>query len=548
MDANKNEDLMREAVPEDDVSRDLSERGAEVLRESEARYRRLAEATPVLICTFLPDSTLTYVNTAYAEYFQKPPGELLGRRFLEFLPDDGTRDRVVRRYMSLSRDHPSVTYEHPVIGPDGSERWQRWTDRAFFDEEGRIAYFQAVGDDITERKHYEERVNLLSAALESAADATVITDNRGVIEWVNPAFTTLTGYSPEEAIGRNPREILKSGYHDEAFYRGLWTTILAGHTWRGELINRRKDGTLFTEEQTITPVRGARGEIRHFIAIKHDITERKRAEEELKQLRDRFYQAQKMESIGRLAGGIAHDMNNILMPIRGYVDMMLTNSPADTPENAYLREIRRSADRAAELMGKMLAFSRGQVLRREPLDLNEMIRDYERMVKPLIGENINLAVELEDDLMPVNADRGQLEQVIMNLLLNARDAMPDGGEVTIETAGRYVDEGHAVGQEIVYPGQYVILRMRDTGEGMSSETRKRVFEPFFTTREIEKGRGLGLAIVYGIVKQHRGYISVRSEPGKGAVFEVYLLPVTDESVPSSEAVQEDFLLDGEGNA
>ncbi len=492
------------------------------VRESEERYRRLAEETPVLICTFLPDGTLTYVNTAYCEYFGRSPGELIGRSFLDFLPDERSRREVRRQYLSLTPERPATTYEHRVFDSDGRERWQRWTDRAFFDEEGKLAYFQSVGDDITERKQYEERVNLLSAALEAAADATLITDRAGVIQWVNPAFTRLTGYLPEEAIGKNPREILKSGQHDAAFYEDLWETILAGRTWRGEMINRRKDGSLYTEEQTITPVRDVRGEIRHFIGIKHDITDRKQAERELKELRERFYEAQKMESIGRLAGGIAHDMNNMLAPIRGYVDMILAAGNVDGRHAAYLREIRESADRATELTKKVLAFGSGLVLRRETIDLNALLTGYTEILKPLLGEKVELRFRLEEELKPVRADRVQIEEVVSNLVRNARDAMPDGGTLVLETDNRFIDEGSIAGGGVLYPGPYVVFRVRDTGHGMPQETRMRVFEPFFTTREAGKSSGLGLAIVYGIVNQHRGHVTVESGPGEGAVFEVYL--------------------------
>ncbi len=511
----------------------------DVLRESEERYRRLAEDTPVLICTFLPDGTLTYVNTAYCEYFQKSPGELIGKSFLDLIPDDEARQQVVRNYMSLTPEHPATTYEHRIVDFQGRDRWQRWTDRAFFDEEGKAAYFQSVGDDITERKIYEERVNLLSAAFEAAADATIITDRAGIIKWVNPAFTQLTGYLPEEAIGKNPREILNSGRHDQAFFKGLWQTILSGRTWRGEMVNRKKDGSLYPEEQTITPVRDAKGRISHFIGIKHDITDRKQAEEELRELRERFYLAQKMESIGRLAGGIAHDMNNMLVPIRGYVDMILSDFAGHGRHISYLHEIRNSADRATELTKKILAFGRGLVLRTEVLDINAVLDEYKRILRPLIGSGVAVELNLEPNLKRIKADRVQLEQVIMNLALNARDAMPDGGLLTIETANAVIDEGNAAGQEGMYPGSYVRIRVADNGYGMATETRMRIFEPFFTTRETGKGRGLGLAIVYGIVKQHRGHVLVESEPGRGTVVEVFL-PVESKDTAVVAPKQQEF--------
>ena len=272
-------------------------------------------------------------------------------------------------------------------------------------------------------------------AIEQSAEGVVITNTTGDIEYVNPAFTRITGYSREEVLGHNPR-ILKSGKQDPAFYQQLWATILKGEIWHGELINRRKDGKLYTEEMNIAPVRDARGEITHFIATKQDVTERKHLEEQ-------FRQAQKMEAVGRLAGGVAHDFNNLLTIINGYSEMLLDGLNSNDPTRGHLEEIRKAGDRAASLTRQLLAFSRQQVLAPRVLDLNTLVADVEKMLRRLIGEDIDLAIVRDSALGQVKADPGQIEQILMNLAVNARDAMPQGGKLVIETANVDLDEAYA---------------------------------------------------------------------------------------------------------
>ena len=386
--------------------------------------------------------------------------------------------------------------------------------------------FLAIVSDITERRRVETLLRLQSAALDAAANAMVITDREGVIQWVNPAFTRLTGYTLDEAIGKNPRDLVKSGQHDPAFYHNLWDTILAGHVWRGEMINRRKDGSLYTEEQTITPVRHERGEIRHFIAIKENVTERLQLEAQLRQF-------QKMEAVGRLAGGIAHYFNNQIFVINGYCDLLLAEAAAQPAFLGPLAEIRKAAQRSAELTAHLLAFSRKQVLQPKVLDLNAELVEIETMLRRVIGEDVQLRLILGEDVGHVKVDPNQLQQVVMNLTLNARDAMPHGGQLTIETNNVELDAAYTQSRLDVQPGPYVLLSMADTGHGMDRETLARMFEPFFTTKGPGKGTGLGLATAHGIVKQSGGHIAVHSEAGGGTIFKIYL-PRVDEPLEISE--------------
>jgi PAS domain S-box-containing protein len=389
-------------------------------------------------------------------------------------------------------------------------------------------YSFAFARDITERQRAEAEHVRLVTAIEQSAEAVVITNPAGDIEYVNPAFTRITGYGREEVLGQNPR-ILKSDKQDPAFYQQLWATISKGQTWHGELINRRKDGKLYNEAMNIAPVRGAHGEVTHYIATKQDVTERKTLEV-------RLQQAAKMEAVGRLAGGVAHDFNNLLTIINGYSALVLDRLNSDDPMRGHLHEIMKAGDRAASLTRQMLAFSRQQVLAPRVLDLNALVADVEKMLRRLIGEDIDLAMVRDSALGQVKADRGQIEQILMNLAVNARDAMPEGGKLVIETANVELDDTYADRHTVVTPGRYVMLAVTHTGIGMDAETQSHIFEPFFTTKEKGSGTGLGLAMVYGTVKQSGGYVWVYSELGQGTTFKIYLPRVEEvaESVQGSE--------------
>jgi two-component system, cell cycle sensor histidine kinase and response regulator CckA len=493
------------------------------LAEREASFRTLTEQIPVIVYRAALDETS---STLYAspgiralgytvEEWSRDP--LLWSKSLH--PDD--RERVLTEFKE-DRDHnrPSeMTYR--MRHRDGSWRVIMDSSQIVHDARGTPLYLQGVMTDVTEQEFAASTAALQAAALDAAADAIVIMDPDGTIEWVNRAFTGLTGYTAAEAIGKNPRDLIKSGSQDTAFYGEMWTTLLAGKAWKGELVNRKKDGSLFTEEQTITPVVDAAGTITHFIAIKRDITARR-------DLEMQYRQAQKMEGIGRLAGGVAHDLNNLLTVINGTVELLLPKTGEAPEQLADLMEIRRAADRAAALTRQLLAFSRQQVLKVEVLDLNTVVGNMMKMLTRVIGEDVRIETHLSDDLCAIRADATQLEQVVMNLAINARDAMPTGGTLTISTAHAQLDEAFAARHVTVKPGPHVHLRVRDSGHGMDATTRARIFEPFFTTKESGKGTGLGLSTVYGIVKQSGGSIWVESSPAEGTTFDIYF-PLVDEA-------------------
>ena len=358
-----------------------------------------------------------------------------------------------------------------------------------------------------------EALRLQGAALETAANAILITDCAGAILWVNPAFCTLTGYASEEVIGKTPR-LLKSGKYEEVFYQNLWKTILSGETWRGEFVNRGKNESLYVVEQTITPVRCEGGKITHFIAIMNDVTDGKRIEE-------RFIQAQKMEVVGQLAGGVAHDFNNIIGVIMGYSDLLASEPGQNSTTMEYIGEIRSAAERAAALTGQLLIFSRKQAVELTVLDLESEVRDLDQMLRRLIDENVEMTIVTAEEPGFVKADSGYIGQVLMNLVVNARDAMPDGGKLSIATSNITLEKAHTRSHACAVPGDYVMLSVTDTGTGMTEEVKARLFEAFFTTKPQGKGTGLGLATCQAIVHQSGGHIGVDSELGKGTTFKIY---------------------------
>lgn len=563
-----------------------------------------------------------------------------------------------------------------------------------------------------EHEQVESQARLLSEALDAVYDAVVITDVGGIIEWVNPAFTEMSGYSSDEAIGRNPGELLRSGEHGEAFYRDLWDTVLAGDVWRGRMINRRKNGTIYPEDQTITPVHGPDGAVAHFVAIKRDVTEQVAAEGEIRranralrvisggnrallrstseaeiveetcrvavreggyrlacigyvdpeaphllrmmasagedaadlegweiplsggerysrtldaairarapvavgstslsegvplgsgrvrdrrfrsmvaiplasesilygvisifsddpgafdehemavlselaadlshgiathrvrrqkeELEERFLQTEKLRAVGQLAGGVAHDFNNYLTVITALAGGLLDDPRISSEVRDELREIQVAAQKSAQLTRQLLSFSRHRMIRLEVVDLNEVVRGMASMLDRLLGGSIVVSMDLSPTPLPVRVDPGQLDQVLMNLAVNAHDAMPEGGELKIETSMRSGSVGSVAAAEAVEERTHAVLIVRDSGVGMSEEVRARAFEPFYTNKE--SGTGLGLSTVYGVIRQAGGAVRFESERERGTAFEI-LLPLRDPAElrvrdPASEA-------------
>jgi PAS domain S-box-containing protein len=419
--------------------------------------------------------------------------------------------------------------EQEVVGSLSLEMIEPHT---FPTEEVNLAW--SVADQVAgalARARLVQAYQRLFTAIEQTAESVVITDTKGSILYVNPAFERVSGYSQAEVIGQNPR-MLKSGKQDAAFYEELWATITAGKVWQGRLINKKKDSRLYTEDATISPVRNKNGIIINYVAVKRDITR------EL-ELEAQYHQAQKMETVGQLTGGIAHDFNNLLTAVIGFAELTQIRSSLDEHTQKMVDKILYTGRSATDLVGQLMAFSRKQVIEPKVLNLNQVVADIDKMLRRIIGENTQMETMLEPNLWPVKVDPTQIEQVIVNLAVNARDAMPEGGRLAIETANVVLDNEYVADHLDTQPGNYVLLAVSDTGSGMSKEVQERLFEPFFTTKEKGKGSGLGLATVFGIVKQSGGHIWVYSEEGMGTTFKIYLpksKEVTTDSVYQDDQI------------
>ncbi len=500
------------------------QRAVAALSASERSYREIFNATNEAI--FIVDVTtgrLIDLNEAMLRmYAFDSKEEALRKTIGDLSAGEPSYDQAAaERWLERTQLEGPQVFEWLARRQDGGHFWTEVSLRSSsIGGEGRIL---AVVRDVSSRKQAEDRLRLQDAALRAAANVVVITDRSGQIVWINPAFTTASGYTPEEALGQNPR-ILKSGHHAREFYRHLWETILAGEVWHGQITNLRKDGTSYIEENTITPVRDNRGDITHFIAIKQDITERKALE-------TRLLRAQRLESIGTLAGGVAHDLNNILTPILMSVDMLRQESlRSSAPE--FLDLIQQSARRGAAIIKQLLAFGRGGDGPRAPVQPRHLVREIARLAQETFPRNIRIVEESSRDMPTVNADITELHQVVLNLCVNARDAMPAGGELKLRLGTITLPAAGVPATAETPPGNYVLLSVSDTGTGMSPEVQERIFDPFFTTKPLGQGTGLGLSTVLGIVRSHGGFIDVESQPGRGSEFRVYL-PAEAEPVPSS---------------
>ncbi len=624
------------------VVRDITarERVEEALRQSEERYRAIHQSNPVGIATVgLEDTRFQSVNPAFCRMLGFTEHELLRMSLREVCVSDDAE--AEQRFWNAVRVEGSrgTSTERRFRTKSGQFVWGQFTASAVCDPSGTALFAVCMVEDVTERRRTEQILRLQGTALESAANGIIITDRHGIVVWSNAAFTKLTGYGFEEVRGQDLR-LLKAGRQSPEFYQEMWHTITNGRVWHGLLTNRRKDGSLYEEEQTITPVLDRDGNIGYFIAIKQDVTERSRMEMELRQSRDRFRrifelnpagigistlgegrflevnesfleifgftrgevigqtsldlelwvvadqrklfydtlrqngvvrnfqasfrnkrggqhtvflsaetvdlglepsilfialditdqmaleeqlrQTQKMEAIGQLASGVAHDFNNILTVIQGHTNLARMHEQVPRQVSDNLAEVAAAAERAANLTRQLLTFSRKQPMELIPLDLNEVVTNLTKMMRRIIGETIALEFKYSPSLPRVQADTGMMEQVLLNLAVNARDAMPDGGRLIIGTEVETVDASRSQRQASARPGQFVCLSVQDSGVGIAPEVLPRIFEPFFTTKEVGKGTGLGLATVDGIVQQHQGWVEVSSQQGVGTTFRVYI--------------------------
>jgi PAS domain S-box-containing protein len=397
---------------------------------------------------------------------------------------------------------------------DGKLHWLLTNKLPLMNRQGECIGVIGTAEDITERKSLADELKRLSTAMEQFPDTVVITDRDGFAEYVNPAFENITGYTKDEVLGRN-MSVLASGTHDDEFYKELWSTIKADKIWKGHIINKRKDGTLYTERASIAPVTDSNGLIINFVAIKRDITQELIHEEKLNEV-------QKMEAVGQLAGGVAHDFNNTLQAILGFCDLLLLDSKHDSPQEHDLIEIQKATLHASTLTRQLLDFSRKTPSCVQDLDINQLIAHSEPIIRSVVGESIDIVFKLCPESCSVKGDEDQIKRVVLNLCINARDAMSSGDKLTLSTNSVSSDEERVQDVPQLTEGEFVCISVEDTGSGIPEDVKKHIFEPFFSTKGVGKGTGLGLASVYGIIHKHKGWIDVRSEVGKGSIFDIYI--------------------------
>ena len=497
------------------------------LEESERRYREIFENAKDAIYVHDLNGRYTLVNPAAEELSGYSRDEILQLSVFDMASPEHV-ELICNSLKQKLTDHAPTTYEIEAIRKDGTRVPVEVSSRLIY-RDGRPIGVQGSVRDISERRRAEEVVRASEQRfrdlVENANDIIFTCDMLGNITSLNRAGERVTGYTAEEALKMNfaqavsPDDIAKVRHMlsrkraaDVATVYDLELITKSGGRAAVEISSRAilKDG------QAV----GVQG-------IARDITDRQRMENDLRASQAQLQQSQRLEAVGQLAGGVAHDFNNLLTAIIGYSDFALRKMRANNPIRRDIEEIKKAANRAATLTRQLLAFSRKQILKPEVLDLNLVVGDMHKLLERLIGEDIDLVTTLGSDTDPVKADRGQLEQIIMNLVVNARDAMPFGGSVTIETANVVFDEAYTSEHVPVKPGKYAMLAVSDSGLGMDANTQLHIFEPFFTTKELGKGTGLGLSTVYGIVKQSGGFIWVYSELNVGTTFKIYLPSLTE---------------------
>jgi len=503
------------------VFRDIADRrrAEEALEESESHYRLLVENMTDLVVKVDREGRFLFVSPSYCVLFGKTQEELLGKTFMPLVHEED-REPTAKAMEGLYRPPHCVCVEQRAMTRDGW-RWLAWSDTAVLGDHGEVDAIIGVGRDVTEQREAEEQSRFLSTVAQQATDSIIVTDTAFRITFVNQAVTRLYGYSTEEMMGRTP-DFLNAEPDAPRIQQELYDTITSGETYQRESVNRRKDGTTFVCEFKVSPMFDSDGKVVSYVSAQRDITERKRSEAERLQLREQLLQAQKLESVGRLAGGVAHDLNNLLAPILGYSDLLLEGPAGADAAGEPVREIRKAAVRARDLVRQLLAFGRKQTLAFKRLDVNALLRGFQDLLRRAVREDIAIDLALDPGLPSVKGDAGQLEQVVLNLAVNAQDAMPEGGVLAFATEGLELDPDGAEKYDGLPAGPYVQLLVKDTGSGMDEDTRAHLFEPFYTTKGIEAGTGLGLAMVYGIVKQHGGDVVVESEPGRGTTFRILL--------------------------
>ena len=510
------------------ISRNITERkqAQEALRESEANYKQLFDNSPAAIYQInFRTGKFLKANDLICEYLGCSQEEITSLAPYDFITKESQELFLERLSKMAIGDKAPEDPEYEFVDKKGKHRWLKLNSKNIYDSEG-LAGAHVVAHDITQRKRAEDKLqeseDKYRTILENIEDGYYEVAINGNFTFFNESMCRILGYSQEEMMGINNRQYTDKENAKKLFktFNKVYRTGEPAKTFDWQIIS--KDGIKKYIEASVSLRKDSLGNPIGFGGIVRDITERKQTEVEKAKLETQLQQAQKMESVGRLAGGVAHDFNNMLSVILGYTEMAINQAGAGHPLNRHLTQIHNAAERSASLTQQLLAFARKQTVAPRVLDLNETIESMLKMLQRLIGEDIELKWHPKADLWPVKLDPSQIDQILANLCVNARDAIADVGKIVIETENSTFDKSYCENHPGFAPGKYLRLAVSDDGCGMDKETLDKLFEPFFTTKDTGKGTGLGLATVYGIVKQNNGFINVYSEPGQGTTFTIYL--------------------------
>ncbi len=516
------------------VVRDISDRLKieQEIVQSRDFYLTLFDEFPGLVWRCDPNGKFNYFNRGWLAFTGKDlETELMAGWSSGIHPDD--LERCLEAQSKTFEKREPFEIEYRRLRADGEYRWLTSIERPFWEVNGEFGGFVGYCFDITERRAREKDLRRLSTAIEQLDEVIVIMDTGGSIEYVNPAFEKVTGYSKDEALGQD-FEFLNSGQNSEAFLEEMWQTILRGEIWQGHLFDKRRDGVVIEVQTRISPIRDQDGNISNFIAVQRDVTK------EI-DLQKRLRQSEKMEAIGHLAGGIAHDFNNMLQVILAYSQFLQKDLLPGSSGFQDVARILEAGEKAAELTRQLLTFSRRGEVIKAPLDVKPVIKEITKLLERTFPSTISINYSVEGDLPQILGDPTQIHQVLLNLSVNARDAMPHGGAMCIEAKPVTLTEAYAKEHPEAFPGEHLLLSVSDTGEGIPPDVLPRIFEPFFTTKAEGKGTGLGLSTTYGIIRQHGGFIDCSSRPGEGTVFRVYL-PVHKGPAKKQDSSVSDFRL------